>query len=148
MRIAKGPRPWSIRLFALAFLLVAFLGLANGLIDWSFELPRWQSRIGWIEWTYESVVVAEFTEFTIALIPIVWIYVFAAARARWIVLVFSLLKLSMLWWAISNAFGGAGLPAPAAVLEAILIVAALVLLFLPVSVRWLNGEPAGGDEAS
>lgn len=144
MKWRRGPRPWSIHLFAILFLAVAIVGLAGGLIridDYNY-LPI-NPATGEALSRDEKIVFIS-AEFTIVCIPIVAIWLFGSRVARWIVTTFVLLgavfwisQMDEHYWAwvwegrgetllaLSTRFG---------------IWIAVFLLFLPPSVKWLRNE--------
>ncbi len=136
MKMAQGPRPLSIKLFAATCLLAASVSLARGLIDpletqgmlWSYTGMMLRE---------ELVTIALFSTFTIALIPIVWVYFLANPFARWLVVLFGVLRL---WPYIINPgyvpyalrYNTFEMAAPA------LQLLAIILLFTPSAVRWFD----------
>lgn len=96
MRLARGPRPLAIRVFAAAFLAAAVLRLVRGLDDIALSTTSLATHLPWFAWDRDWTIVALSAEFTIALIPLAWIYLFAAPFARWLVLGFGALRLAFL----------------------------------------------------
>ena len=88
MRIAKGPRPWTIHLFGATILSAALLRLLLGLSG-EPNLLNWYFGTG-----SDPSIIAHFTEFTIALFPILWVYWMGSRTARYVVLVFALFRLA------------------------------------------------------
>jgi len=130
MKWRRGPRPWAVRVFALAFLAAAAFRLVEGLINLETSAWRLADWMGSLVQSQDAVIVGLFIEFTIALIPIIWIYGIGSRVARWFVLAFGLYKLlgfrmlytitTMLgpisWWAY---------------IEPVLIIIALTMLLSP-----------------
>ncbi|MEM9309941.1 MAG: hypothetical protein AAGA34_00720 [Pseudomonadota bacterium] len=90
-----------------------------------------------MNWDRDRAIIASFTEFTIALIPLAWITLFAARFARWFILFFSG------WTMISALFslwGGLffGDRIALRMVEPTLIVATLVFVFLPSTSKWMK----------
>lgn len=139
MKRITGPRPLSITLFAIALLLVALAGLAEGLSDIEGAALRLSLTLPWIGWDRGATVFAIFTEFFIALIPLLWIYFFAVRGARWVVLGFGLIKLL---FAIRPLLATLQFGAfePLLLLEPVLLAIALVMLFTPSASRWLRSR--------
>lgn len=139
MRIAKGPRPWSIRIFGLALLTAALASLLESLATHpALLMARWFARAPFIAWSPDLAIIASFTTFTIALIPLVWIYFFASNRARWVVLAFGLIKLGSALHSMSSTVR---MKAPELVMfEAVLVAVALAMLFMPATAHWLRGR--------
>ncbi|MEL7187904.1 MAG: hypothetical protein AAGK17_00010 [Pseudomonadota bacterium] len=136
MKWRKGPRPWTIRLFAIAFLTVAFVNLIEGLSNWYLPMLRYAQWMPWIEWDADRAIVGVFSEFTIALIPVAWIFGFASRIALWLVTVFTLVKLldvPNMIMAFQSVGGAASL---AYFLDPVLLAIALICLVLPPSRRW------------
>ena len=86
MKLIRGPRPLAIRVFAAAFLAAALLRLVRGLNDLALSETILAVNVPWFAWDRDWTIVALSAEFTIALIPLTWIYLFAAPFARWLVL--------------------------------------------------------------
>jgi hypothetical protein len=93
MKLVRGPRPLAIRVFAAAFFAAAVLRLARGLDDVEMAAIGLAKRAPWFAWDSDWTIIALSAEFTIALIPLAWIYLFAAPFARWLVIGFGALKL-------------------------------------------------------
>ena len=144
---ASGTRPWSIRLACLAFLVNASFGLLHGLSDPSIAQGAYEIGYPDVEWDRDRTIVALSAEFTIALIPILWIWFLARPFARWMVTALGL-------W---QAWGLAGL-----VLEQLrhlhfvtmdvaipfaLIVMSIAMLFTPAASRYFaTGEKSRTTE--
>ncbi|MEL7446365.1 MAG: hypothetical protein AAGK02_11225 [Pseudomonadota bacterium] len=93
-------------------------------------------------WNRDWTIVALSAEFTIALIPIVWILVFARPFARWMVTAFGLWKLYGLVGFAFEAFRYRIWPHPSVTTELALVLVSLVLLFTRSANRYFasNGE--------
>jgi hypothetical protein len=122
MTIVRGPRPLAIRVFAAAFLAAALLRLVRGLTDLPLAELVYAIHLPWFAWNRDWTIVALSAEFTIALIPLAWIYLFAAPFARWLVLGFGALRLAFL--------------DPAALTGALLVAVAMASLLTPQAARW------------
>lgn len=140
MNIAKGPRPLEVKLFALAFLTSASIGLVRNLSSLDLEFLVWQSALGQIAFSRDALIIASFTAFTIALIPIVWIYFLASSRARWVVIGFGLLKLVIYLSGSPTWYLGlfSGFPGLISFLEPFLICIALGMLWMSGMKEWVN----------
>lgn len=137
MKWRKGPRPWSIRLFALAFLFAAMWRLLDHLLN---PLSAWflySERFPQIEWTGDLVIVASSAEFTIALIPIVWIFGLGSRVARWIVTLFGIYKLLPYSWSPDLILFSIE-SNPLLLVPFLATVLALVMLYVPASGRWFD----------
>lgn len=129
MKLARGPRPLAIRVFAAAFLAAAVLRLVRGLADLAMAQAVFAAHAPWFAWDRDWTIVTLSAEFTIALIPLAWIYLFAAPFARWLVLGFGALRLAFL--------------DPAALIGAVLVAVAMASLLTPSANRWFARKSAG-----
>ncbi len=137
MRLARGPRPWSIRLFAALFLLAGSWQLVDRLTRPLMAQLVFEDRFPALSWTPEWVIVASFTEFTIALIPILWIYFLASGFARWFVVILGLVGLvphSFDLYAILTSIE----MRPSLLVSPLAVLTALALLFTPSAARWFR----------
>ncbi|AUX69143.1 hypothetical protein CHX26_06195 [Porphyrobacter sp. HT-58-2] len=132
MKIITGPRPLTIRVFAAAFFAAALLRLVRGLTDLPLAELVYALHVPWFAWDRDWTIVALSAEFTIALIPLVWIYLFAAPFARWLVLGFGTLRLAFL--------------DPAALTGALLVAVAMASLLTPQAARWFTREPGAEED--
>ena len=131
MKLVRGPRPLAIRVFAAAFLAAAVLRLVRGLDDLALSETILAVNVPWFAWDRDWTIVALSAEFTIALIPLAWIYLFAAPFARWLVLGFGALRLALL--------------DPAALVGPLLIAIAMASLLTPQASRWFARQPEEED---
>ncbi|MDY7096523.1 MAG: hypothetical protein SXU28_00135 [Pseudomonadota bacterium] len=140
MTIAKGPRPWSIWVFAALFLIAALNRLVLGLASLPVQQEIYQLMIPWEGWNRDWTIVALSAVFSIAFIPVAWIFLFAASPARILVTCMGAIKLinlpgmvqaaSAVGWAVSWHYW----------LEPALTAAALICLFVPQSNQWFKGR--------
>ena len=131
MKLIRGPRPLAIRVFAAAFLAAAVLRLVRGLNDLALSETILAVNVPWFAWDRDWTIVALSAEFTIALIPLTWIYLFAAPFARWLVLGFGALRLAML--------------DPAALVGPLLVAVAMASLLTAQANRWFARQPEEED---
>ncbi|MEE4153185.1 MAG: hypothetical protein V2I27_03420 [Erythrobacter sp.] len=134
MKWQRGPRPFAIRLFALAFLAAALIRLVSGLTDLTSarqSLARIAAPLGTSD---DAAIVTLSAEFTIALIPLVWIYGLANRHARWLVLGFGGLRLAV----FAAGLARAGQAALSDWIEPALIVVALAALLTRQARGWLK----------
>lgn len=127
MKLATGPRPPGIWGACLCFLIAGLWALISGLSNLAASQVAYTSAFPGFEWNRDWAIVALSAEFTIALIPIVWIFLVARPFARWMV---SALGVWKLYWLIG---GGAG-----EWVQAGLIVISIALLFMPDSNRYFR----------
>lgn len=132
MKRIAGPRPLAIRIFAAAFLAAALLRLVRGLGQLPLTETVYAVNFPWIAWDRDLTIITLSAEFTIALIPILWIYLFAARFARWLVLGFGALRLVFL---DPTALAGAGLA-----------LIAMASLLTPQAARWFARIPEPTEE--
>ena len=131
MKLIRGPRPLAIRVFAAAFLAAALLRLVRGLNDLALSETILAVNVPWLAWDRDWTIVALSAEFTIALIPLTWIYLFAAPFARWLVLGFGALRLAFL--------------DPAALVGPLLVAVAMASLLTAQANRWFARQPEEED---
>jgi hypothetical protein len=131
MKLIRGPRPLAIRVFAAAFLAAALLRLVRGLNDLALSETVYAVNVPWFAWDRDWTIIALSAEFTIALIPLAWIYLFAAPFARWLVLGFGALRLALL--------------DPTALVGPLLIAVAMASLLTLQAGRWFSREPKEED---
>ena len=128
-------RPFSINIFAAAFLAAAVIAFLDGLRD----IPAFQElmrvNLPQIDWTRDAVIVTLSARLSIALIPIAMVWLSAVRFARWMVTVLALGKLLMLPEGLrAIAAGGA---VDTAWLTALLLgLMAVAMLFTSASNRW------------
>lgn len=138
MRRAKGPRPWPVHLFA-------FLHLASGL--WTYLSQMWTvaQQSDWFRTDLpdgldrDIMIVVLSAQFTIVLIPVIAVWVFASRIARWIITALSLW--SLVWWAEAMWSWQAQMSAAEGVISvasALPIYLAWLLLFTPSANRWFK----------
>jgi hypothetical protein len=143
MKWRTDPRPLSIRVFTAAFLAAALVRLLQGLNDLD-AAGIWLARyLGDGVRSHDVLIVLLSAEFTIALIPVVWIYGFANRHARWLVLGFGGAKLALFAYALAQwlASGGGGALLPQYTAPALTFIA-LAALLSESATRWLNPEKA------
>lgn len=82
MKIARGPRPWPINLFALVLLVIATLNLATALWDLPAQEEFLRSLGLGFDWNRDWAIVASSAWYTVELIPILLVWLFASRFAR------------------------------------------------------------------
>ena len=157
MRLAQGPRPWTIWLFALVSTAFAINGLWQDLSEFGTATRHlwWAPSSRWSE---EELIVVACTAFTIKLIPILLVWVFASSFARWFILAmtilpipFALLQLPIqLAWMRENGFSGeqARVMLMWSGMWIAITFLLVALLFLPASNRWFARPKDEGADAS
>jgi len=143
MKRRTGPRPLAIRVFVAAFLAAAVIRLGQGLADLPLAQLALALRAPWFAWDRDWTIVALSAEFTIALIPIVWIHLFGAPFARWLVLGFGALKLWGMRRAAVFAFQAGSLD-PLALTEPVLVLVAMLSLLTADAGRWFARPEESG----
>jgi hypothetical protein len=123
--LANGPRPFTIHAACALVLIVACTSLIGDLSDLASSQIALSSTWPSIGWNRDWTIVALGAEFTIALIPIVWIILVARPFARWMVSAFGVWKL---WWLVGGGIGEW--------VEAGLIALSIALLFTPTANRY------------
>ncbi len=96
MKIAKGPRPLSINLFAGILIALACWNLAVAL----FDLPAQQEFLAslglGLEWNRDWTIITSSAWFTIELIPIALVWLVAAGFARWFITAMAAIKVVLI----------------------------------------------------
>ena len=128
-------RPFSINIFAAAFLAAAVIAFLDGLRDIPAFQELMRANLPQIDWTRDAVIVTLSARLSIALIPIAMVWLSAVRFARWMVTVLALGKLLMLPEGLrAIAAGGA---VDTAWLTALLLgLMAVAMLFTSASNRW------------
>ncbi len=91
MRLAEGPRPWSIWAFCTINLLSGLFELAWGIAESGDALEALREDFPDTDWTFDHMIILNSALFSIVLIPIVAIWFFASKVARAIVTAFACL---------------------------------------------------------
>lgn len=135
MKLAKGPRPWSIWVFAIITLLGASTKVIVALSDMSAAQIELENDPFDIHWNFDKVVIAVSAMFTIELIPAAAIWLFASKFARLLVtLVAALAGILALNWIAWIVIGRE--PALGLLLPSIWTVLVASLLYFPSSRSW------------
>ena len=140
MTIARGPRPLSITLFALLFLAAALHSYVIGLQNLDLKQIAYSAIFPWDGWNRDWTIVALSALFSIAFIPVIWIYLFASRIAFWLVTVFSVLQVLNVPFLISSLLAMGEALMLRYFLEPALIAGALFCLWLPISRAWLRQD--------
>jgi len=87
VKVARGPRPWTIHVFAIITLAIGLWSLIEVLLDLDFHTRIMERRLPQIAWSEDFTIVFASARFTIVCIPVVAIWGFANRIARWLVFV-------------------------------------------------------------
>lgn len=146
MRLAKGPRPWPIWLFGVILLLYGLFNLVSGLMFLEEQQTILERQFPQIVWNEDWTIVWVSAQFTIVVIPITAVCVFASPFAKWLMTAMALVSLP--WIAsyvqisiLSGVVDWVGL------VQASVVVVAAGLLFLPASSRYLQRDTERAIEA-
>lgn len=141
MKWRTEPRPLSIRVFTAAFLAAALVRLLQGLNDLDAAGIWLAQYLGDVAHSPDFLIVLMSAEFSIALIPIVWIYGFANRYARWLVLGFGGAKLAAFVYSLGLWLDTGATLQPQYTAPVLTAVALLAILTQSAS-EWLNpGKP-------
>ncbi|MEM6474581.1 MAG: hypothetical protein AAF687_00285 [Pseudomonadota bacterium] len=145
MKLAKGPRPWPIWLFTILTIGIALLRLSESLRPITNQrFPEYNGTM--TEAEADWLIIKSSARFTIDLIPVAWVFLFASRFARWfvtamafvpLVIVFSDLEYAstyprFLWFSLISAA------------TPIMIAG---LLFTPKGNRWFRPEDKKASDA-
>ena len=147
MKLVKGPRPWAVSAFALLFLSSALHTYIVGLSAIELKQNAYALLIAWEGWNRDWTIVALSAIFSIAFIPVLWIWIFASRIAFWLVTVFAALKLADVLNMIAAYQSVGGAVSWRYFLEPALTGAALICVWLPSSRAWLK-EGGGAKNAT
>lgn len=131
MRLAGGPRPWPIRLFAGAFLLQAAASFLWEISNRAAVADSFLTRAG-LALSDDGVIIAISARLSIALIPAALVWFFRSRFARWMVTVLAAGKLVSQIYELAN---GAAL-VPIFTLNTALALFAAAMLFMPGARDW------------
>ncbi len=146
MKMAKGPRPWPIWLFGVILSLYGLFNLVSGLMFLGKQQTTLERQFPQIVWNEDWTIVWVSAQFTIVLIPITAVCVFANPFAKWLVTAMALVSLP---WIASYVQTGIlyGVVDWVGLVQASVVIVAAGLLFLPASSRYLRRETERAIEA-
>ncbi len=146
MNLAKGPRPWSIKIFAAMLLIQGLWELAGGLLSLEDAVTVLAIAIPSLDWNRDLAIVALSANFTIVLIPVVAVWVFASRIARALLTLFALLSLvtafATLWLLLDARFADWSV-----LLDGLVTPLAVALLYTPNARAWLRTKGKGESHA-
>ncbi|MCK0129678.1 hypothetical protein [Erythrobacter sp. F6033] len=137
MRIAKGPRPWSINLFAGILLILALWNLSVALFDLPAQEEFLRSLGLGLDWNRDWTIVTSSAWFTIELIPIALVWVAASRFARVFVGCMAGLKAVLLLTNLPALYALPGMLAGQSI-----SLAAVALLFTKGANDWFSAKEA------
>ena len=140
MRLAQGPRPLAIRLFAVLLGASALAGFAHEITHLA-AIEAWLAGHTPLLASRDAAIVAVFTRLTVALVPVALIWFLASGIARWFILFFALGKLTDAPRLLAGLEAGPA-PAPLLLLALGCSLAGVALLFTPPAARWLASKGA------
>ena len=147
MKLAKGPRPWSIWSACALFFAGASWILIKGLNDLGLAQFSLSTAYPSIDWDRDTTIVALSAQYTIALIPIVWILLVARPFARWMVTAFGIWKiLPLLALTFEGLRIGVGFNLDL-LAQVFVLVLSVGLLFTPSASTWFTKERAENADA-
>ena len=135
--MSKAPRPdsrpWAINLFAAILLTFAMLNLATALFDLPAQEEALKSLGLGLEWNRDWTIVASSAWFTIELIPIALVWLFASRFARLFLLAMAALKVVLMLSNLPMLYALPGLLA-----GHVITVGAIALLFTQSASQWFD----------
>ena len=135
MRLARGPRPLAINLFAAILLGLAVVNLTVAL----FDLPAQEEFLASLglgfEWNRDWTIVASSAWFTIELIPILLVWLIASRFARWFITAMALIKVFLILTSLPMIY-----VIPGILLGQCIFLGAVALLFTRQASDWFTNE--------
>jgi hypothetical protein len=141
MRIVRGPRPLPVSIFAFVLLGLAAWNLAAALFDLPAQAETLRSLGLGLEWNRDWTIVASAAWFTIELIPITAVWLFASRFARAFITAMAGLKAVLILTNLPMLYA-----LPGILLGQSIALVAVGLLFARDSNRWFAREE--GDLAT
>jgi hypothetical protein len=145
VKIARGPRPWTIHVFAAIVIAIGLWSLIEVLLELDFHTHRLQRRLPQIAWSEDFTIVFASARFSIVCIPVVAIWAFGSRIARWLVtMMIGYQFFSLLWDGLTILRAG-GLDGwlyynwPSH-LTTVLLTVGIGLLFTPPSNLWFQSK--------
>jgi len=147
VKLARGPRPRPIRLFAALFLVQAMIGFLNQIMRVDAIQAVLSAGIPFIAFDRDLTIVAICVRLTIAIIPVALVWFLASRVARWLVVVFTLAKAAAVPGELASSAGGEPVSWPWLATLALSLIGA-PLLFTRASARWFGRKPLHARRAS
>jgi len=135
VRLAKGPRPWAVRLFALAFLAQALAIFWHDITHLAQTQAALAAGMPGIAMDRDLTIITVSARLTIALIPVALVWLVASRLARWLIVAFALGKLLMMPYNLGTTVPGDAI-APLWLGSLLLSLAGAALLLTPGAGRW------------
>ena len=131
MRLAKGPRPLSINVFAAILIALAFWNLAVALFDLPAQEEFLRSLGLGLDWNRDWTIITSSAWFTIELIPIALVWLVAAGFARWFITAMAAIKVMLILTNLPMLYA-----LPGILTGQTISLAAVALLFTRGANRW------------
>ncbi len=93
MKLVKGPRPAGINAFAAILLALAAWNLITALFDLPAQQETLESLGLGLEWNRDWTIITSSAWFTIELIPIALVWLYAVPFARWFIVTMVAIKI-------------------------------------------------------
>ena len=135
MRIARGPRPFAINLFAAILLGLALVNLTVALFDLPAQEEFLKSLGLGFEWNRDWTIVASSAWFTIELIPIALVWLAASRFARWFIAAMAVVKVFLILTNLPMIY-----VIPGILLGQSISLGAVTLLFTRQANDWFSNE--------
>lgn len=135
MKVARGPRPFSIRLFTGILLTLAIWNLSVALFDLPAQEEFLRSLGYGLEWNRDWTIVTSAAWFTIELIPIALVWLLASRFARAFIVCMAALKAALMLTSLPLLYALPGILA-----GQLIALAAVALLFTTGAQQWFAKE--------
>ncbi len=133
MRIAQGPRPISINLFAAILLTIAVWNLATALFDLPAQEEFLRSLGLGLDWNRDWTIITSCAWFTIELIPIALVWLSASRFARGFIVVMAGVKVLLIFINLTMLYA-----LPGIAMGQLIALSAVALLFTRGANEWFG----------
>ncbi len=145
MKLAKGPRPWPIHVFAVLLLTAGLIDLVRGLsYVGNYNFGGFNPLTG-EKLSDDALIVLISAQFTIVCIPVIAIWLFGSSIARWLVAFFVILGAASFVVQVDARYFAMLLEHYPKIIGGLASKFAtwlgVALLFLPQSSRWFSQKP-------